>query len=416
MFRSIRLFITAALTLMIAACTSTLPEGGEMRYARWLTMGDSTATVLNPWRPGEVLHSYPLPQAGEAYSRAVSATSLHAYLAYRLGALDHLAGVMDADYIVAPELKAAIATKAPASTESATKAPASTESATKAPASTESVPKAPASTESVPPFPAVDGGATLADMGSSQSPNLERIKAAGADLIFASPFENAGYGQLETLGIPIVECADYMEATPLGRAEWMRFYGRLLGRAEKADSLFAAEEEAYATLCSLRRVAEPQPQIAPQASPHLPTLLLGKRSGQAWYVPGGQSYLGTLLHDADAHYVFADEASTGSVPLDFEAVYSRAKDADLWLITYAAPPAEDGTFVPLTYAALAAEDERYAQFRAFREHHIWACNTLEVPYYDALPWTPAALLRDVILIAHPERFPGEKPHYFRPLE
>lgn len=366
MFRPIRLFIAAALALMIAACTSTLPEGGELRYARWLTMGDSTATVLNPWRSGEVLHSYPLPLAGEAYSRAVSATSLHAYLAYRLGALDRLAGVMDADYIVAPELKAAI-------------------------------------------------GSSM-DMGSSQSPNLERIKAAGSDLIFASPFENAGYGPLETLGIPIVECADYMEDSPLGRAEWMRFYGRLLGRAEKADSLFAAEEEAYATLCSLRRVAEPQPQIAPQASPQLPALLLGKRSGQAWYVPGGQSYLGRLLDDADTQYVFADEATTGSVPLDFETVYSRAKDADLWLITYAAPSGADGTFAPFTYAALAAEDERYAQFRPFRDHHVWACNTLEVPYYDALPWSPSTLLRDVILIAHPDRFPGEKPRFFRPLE
>lgn len=356
MFHSIRLLTAAALTLIIAACTSTLPEGGEMRYARWLTMTDSTATVLNPWRSDEVLHRYPLPQAAEVYSHAVSATSLHAYLAYLLDAMDHIAGVMDADYIVAPELKAVL-------------------------------------TDSM-------------NMGSSQSPNLERIKAAGADLIFASPFENAGYGPLETLGIPIVECADYMEATPLGRAEWMRFYGRLLGRSAQADSLFAAEEAAYTTLCSLRRVAEP----------HLPTLLLGKRSGQAWYVPGGESYLGRLMADAGTHYVFADEASTGSIPMDFETVYSRAKDADLWLITYSAPPATDGTFAPLTYAALAAEDARYEQFRPFREHHVWACNTLALPYYDVLPWSPSTLLRDVILIAHPERFPGEKPHYFHPLE
>lgn len=348
--------------LALAACSPTVPDDGTMRYARWLTMNDSTATVLNPWRPGEVLHTYHLPSATEPYTRAVSATSLHAYLAYRLGALDRLAGVMDAGYIVAPELKAAL-------------------------------------TESQ-------------DMGSSQSPNLERIKAAGCDLIFASPFENAGYGALETLGIPIVECADYMEDSPLGRAEWMRFYGRLLGRAAQADSLFAAEEEAYQTLCqkapspsTLRRVAEPSS----------PTVLLGKRGGQAWYVPGGKSYLGSLLEDADTHYVFAEENSTGSVPLDFEAVYARAKDADLWLITYAAPPADDGTFAPMTYAALAAEDERYTQFRAFRERHIWACNTLEVPYYDALPWNPAALLREIIAIAHPDRVPEYKPHYFRPL-
>lgn len=362
----------------MAACTTAVPDDGTMRYARWLTMTDSTATVLNPWREGEVLHTYRLPTATKPYTRVVSATSLHAYLAYRLGALDRLAGVMDADYIVAPELKAALSDN-------------------------------------------------LKDMGSSQSPNLERIKAAGCDLIFASPFENAGYGPLETLGIPIVECADYMESTPLGRAEWMRFYGRLLGRAAQADSLFATEETAYNALCTRSQPAaapssKQQPASTPTSSlrrvaePASPTVLLGKREGQAWYVPGGRSYLGTLLDDADTHYVFSEEASTGSVPLDFEAVYSRAKDTYLWLITYAAPPAADGTFVPMTYAALAAEDERYAQFRAFRERHIWACNTLAVPYYDALPWSPSALLRDILLIAHPERFPGEKPRFFCPLK
>lgn len=397
-----------------------------MRYARWLMMTDSVATVLNPWREGEVLHTYRLPAATGAattagaaegtagatttagaatstgYHRAVSATSLHAYLAYRLGALDRLVGVMDAQYIVAPELKAVIAPLASAPKASARPA------APPASASPEPAPQASGGSELAPLFPAVDGGATLADMGSSQSPNLERIRAAGCDLIFASPFENAGYGTLETLGIPIVECADYMETTPLGRAEWMRFYGRLLGRAAQADSLYAAEEAAYTALCT------PPTHRSNKAS--APTVLLGKRSGQAWYVPGGRSYLGTLLDDADTHYVFSVDASTGSIPLDFEAVYARARDADLWLITYAAPPAADGIFVPMTYADLAAEDERYSHFRAFREHHVWACNTLEVPYYDALPWSPAALLRDVILIAHPERFPGEKPRFFRPLK
>lgn len=352
---SLRLIIAAAVALLLTACVSALPESGGMRYARFLTLDDRAdtvvATVLNPWKEGEVLHRYTLPPA----SHAASGTSLHAYLAYKLGALDRLTGVMDADYVVAPELRTALA----------------------------------------------EG--RLADFGSSMSPNLERIKASACDLIFASPFENAGYGALETLGVPIAECADYMEDIPLGRAEWMRFYGRLLGRAAQADSLFAAEETAYTSLCT------------PHQEAARPTLLLGKRSSQAWYVAGGESYLGRLVADADVHYVFADEAARGSVPMDFEAVYSRAKDADLWLFTYSAPPAADGTFAPFTYADLAAEDARYAQFRAFREHHVWACNTLALPYYDVLPWSPSELLRDVILVAHPERFPGEKPHYFQPL-
>lgn len=357
---SFRLIISLLCAFIMAACsTAVTSDDGALRYARWLTLTDTTAAVLNPWRPGEVLHEYTLHD----YKRAVSATSLHAFLAYRLGATDRLAGVMDADYIVAPELRAALTPDA--------------------------------------------------DMGSSQSPNLERIKAAGADLIFASPFENAGYGSLESLGLPIVECADYMETSPLGRAEWMRFYGRLLGRAAEADSLFATEEAAYNTLCS----ASTKPAEAPsEGATTQPTVLLGKRTGQAWYVPGGESFMGRLLADAGAAYTFAHEATTGSLPLDFETVYSSAKDAGLWLITYAAPPDADGTFAPMTYADLAAEDDRYTHFRAFREHRIWACNTLAVPYFDTLPWAPATFLRELIAIVRPDLLPDYRLQYFHPLE
>lgn len=370
-------FASLLLLLLLTACSTTVsPGGGMLHHARWLVMEQDSdadgrhcrATVLNPWQEGAVLHSYDVSPC----SRAVSATSLHAFLALRLGALSRLAGVMDADYIVAPQLRAALT-------------------------------------------PTAGRPALLRAVGSSQSPNLELLRAVGCDAILASPFENAGYGALETLGVPIIECADYMETTPLGRAEWMRFYGRLFGVAERADSLFAAEERAYQTLCDSVAALPPARETA-ETPAAAPTLLLGLRQGQAWYVPGGQSYLAHLYADAGFSYVFADEAAAGSVPLDFETVLARAGEADVWLITYAEPPAADGTFAPLTYEALAAQDERYRLFRPFRERRIWACNTLAQPYYDALPFAPAALLREAIFIAHPALLPGFRPRYFQPLQ
>lgn len=367
-----RTILLLLLCLLMAACTTVLPDSGEpMRYARWLRMDDSVATVVSPWREGEVLGSYPLVTA----HRIVSQTSLHAWLAFRLGAADRLTGVMDADYVVSPEVRAALAAGDAPSQRGDT--------------------------------------AVLRDMGNSMTPNLERIKASGCDLILASPFENAGYGALETLGVSIVSCADYMESHPLGRAEWMRFYGRLFGQPVRADSLFAAEDSTYHSLLTLL----PSP-INHNPSPinHNPSTLLGLRTGQSWYVPGGESYLGQLLADAGADYVFADETTTGSVPMDFETVYSRARDAEVWIFTYAAPPGADGQFVPMTLADLAAQDPRYREFRAFRDCHIWACNTLAVPYYDILPWQPATLLRELIAILHPELLPDYRLQYFHRLE
>ena len=69
---------------------------------------------------------------------------------------------------------------------------------------------------------------------------LSEIIDLNADAILLSPFENnGGYGRLEQIGVPIIECADYMERSALGRAEWMKFYGILFGREHETDSLFA---------------------------------------------------------------------------------------------------------------------------------------------------------------------------------
>ena len=81
------------------------------------------------------------------------------------------------------------------------------------------------------------------------SPDIEKIIDLNADAVLLSPFENSGgYGRIESIGIPIIECADYMETSPLGRAEWMKFYGLLTGKEEETDSLFRKIEQQYLTL------------------------------------------------------------------------------------------------------------------------------------------------------------------------
>ena len=89
--------------------------------------------------------------------------------------------------------------------------------------------------------PAIQDGlraGKIADLGEATAPNIEKIIDIGAEIIIASPFQNAGYGPAEKLGIPIIEAADYMESLPLGRTEWIRFYGLLFGKEAMADSIF----------------------------------------------------------------------------------------------------------------------------------------------------------------------------------
>lgn len=234
----------------------------------------------------------------------------------------------------------------------------------------------------------------IADLGEATSPNVEKMIEIGAELVIASPFQNSSYGPVEKIGIPIVEAADYMEPSPLGRTEWIRFYGLLFGKEAAADSLFAVTEQRYLALKSrvdtLRR---------------RPTVLAEKRYGASWFVPAGDSYMACLFKDAGADYIFSCLPGSGSTPLAFEAVLNAAIHADIWLIKY-------NQSADLTYTGLKNEYAPYAEFDAFKNRRIFACNTGRIPYYEEFPLHPDYLLEDLIGIFHPQVVPDYTPRYF----
>lgn len=322
------------------------------------------AVVRDAWNPQRTLHRYlllphnaPVPShISEAtivrvpLQRVVAFSSIHAALFAELNKSEVLCGVCDVPYLYHKELREHIA------------------------------------------------NGSLTDMGAAISPNIEGLVAAKPDALFVSPFENAGHGQIARLGIPIIECADYMETSPLGRAEWMRFYGLLLGCEDKADSLFAKVEKEYTALSKIGK------------SQHIkPKLLCDTKSGSAWYMPGGNSTLGHIFADAGADYLFADRKESGSICLSFEHVYQQAREADIWLIKY-------GAKQPLTYTSLSADFKSYEAFKPWKSRSIYACNTFHTPYYEETPFHPERLLRDLIHIFHPQLLPNYEPKYYQPLD
>ena len=159
----------------------------------------------------------------------------------------------------------------------------------------------------------------------------------------------------------MVCCADYMETTPLGRAEWMRFYGRLVGRGAMADSLFEEEERAYRAMCERQTTANDSARRL--------RVMVDRAEHGTWYVPGGRSYVARVIADAGGRYVGADNAQAGSVPMEPERMLKRCEDADLWVVKYGAPQ-------ELTYAALRQEHPLNAQLPTLRNTAFWGCNTL----------------------------------------
>lgn len=236
----------------------------------------------------------------------------------------------------------------------------------------------------------------IVDLGSSISPNIERMIEVRPDAILASPFENSGgHGRIEQLGTPIIECADYMETSPLGRAEWVRFYGLLLGQEQLADSLFEKTRQRYQSLCDLAHTAKNRPSV-----------FSGLKSSSAWYVAGGKSVTSGFFTDAAVNYIWHKNASYGSIPMSFERVFEQAKEADIWLFKY-------NNKNDITYQSLKEEYTPYAGFAAYKNHRVYACNTGKVRYYDETPFHPDLFLADIIRLFHPElKLEGENRYYF----
>ena len=240
----------------------------------------------------------------------------------------------------------------------------------------------------------------ITNLGNSLAPDIESLIDIHPDAILLSPFENSGgYGLIETVDIPIVECADYMETSPLGRAEWMKFYGLLYGRAAEADSLFHEVETAYNTLKALATPAKEHPRV-------ISDLI----TGSTWYVPGGRSTMGRLITDAGGDYIFRDRHESGSLALSPETVFAESQDADVWFMKYTKSTGDK------TYEELASESPLYPQMRAFKERRVYGCNLSYVHFYNDLPYHPERHLKDMIRMFHPDLLPDHQLKYYKPLE
>lgn len=240
---------------------------------------------------------------------------------------------------------------------------------------------------------------TITDLGMATAIDLEKLIAVSPGALIVSPFENTSYGRLEKSGIPVVQDASYMENTPLGRAEWIKFEAAFMGKDSLAEKIFATIEQRYNKLVKLAASAK-----------HRPGVFSELKYGQVWYVPGGLSYIGNFLTDAGAKYVWHDLEQTGSVPLSFESVYEKAEKADFWLIKYNNPTSD------MSYLSLKNDYELYSNFEAFKKRQIFAINTAKSPYYEIGPMEPDVILADLISIFHPELMRNYTPKYYFPIK
>lgn len=238
---------------------------------------------------------------------------------------------------------------------------------------------------------------TITDCGSSMSPLVEKVISMTPDAILLSPYQDATYGQITKLDVPIIECADYMENTPLGRAEWIKFYGELVGKRAQADSIYDEVVKNY---------TKTRDEIARQVKKR-PMVLTESVISGVWNVPGGKSYMALLIQDAGGDYPWADDSHTGSLTLDFNQVLAKAQQADVWLIK---------SMGIHTLDDLRAQHDLNSEFDAFKHRKVYICDTGKTHFFDRFPFHPDVLLREYAAIFHPTLFPEVKLRFFNPVE
>lgn len=238
----------------------------------------------------------------------------------------------------------------------------------------------------------------IKEIGIGDHFKLEELINLSPDVLMVSPQKGQSFNPLVNAGLTIVPNGDFLETHPLGRVEWIKFVGLLTGKENEACQIFDSIKNEYNTLLKLTENVNKRP-----------TILSGKQYGGFWNLPGGQSYVSQFFKDAGANYLWADNPSSGGITLDFETVYDQGMEADFWrILVY--------TDTEYSYQMLRNEDERYSNFRAFKDKKIIYCNTLETPYFQKGLLEPQVILADYIYIFYPELLPNHKNKYYKLLK
>ena len=236
------------------------------------------------------------------------------------------------------------------------------------------------------------------DIGTESAADIERMIQLHPDALLYSPYFDGNQGGLKVVGAVLFPFADYLENTPLGRAEWIRVIGMLASCEDKANAWFDDIERRYNALSGLCANVSQRPTVFSDLA----------FNGQ-WYVAGGRSYIAKLFADAGADYIWKDNPSTASVPMDAESILAKAKKADFWRVI-------NSQNTPMTYAILAKENPVYSLFDAFKNHQIIVCDIMSTGYFEQSQCEPDLLLADFIYFFHPDLLKGEwadyQPRYY----
>ncbi len=241
------------------------------------------------------------------------------------------------------------------------------------------------------------------DIGYDQNLNYELLVSLkpGLVMVYGIGSETTGYlNKLRELGIKVIFNAEYLERTPLGKAEWIKFVGHLFQKEEKAEAIFESIENEYQSLTALAAVAENRPNV-----------LINLPWRGNWHMAGGDSFFARMIKDAGGRYLWEENTDRESFPADIESVFQRARIADVWINTGTAATIED----------ILAEDQRLQRIKPILSGRVYNNNgklseSGGNDYWEKGIVEPQVILKDLIHIFHPGLIPDHRLVYYTPVQ
>ena len=240
------------------------------------------------------------------------------------------------------------------------------------------------------------------ELGNEQDFNTEVLISLQPDVMIAFSMGKSTklYNNIEKNGIPVIYNGDWLEATPLGRAEWIKLFGAIFNKTKEADSIFKSIESQYLVAKEIALSAESRPKI-----------MSGVLYKDKWNLPAGESFTAQLYKDANTDYIWKESEGQGSLVLSFESVYEKAGNAQYWI----------GSGYYTSLKELKAANAHYQEFDAFKQGEIYSfskrrSDTGGVEYFEFGPLQPHIVLKDLIKVAHPELLPNYTPYFLQKID
>lgn len=240
------------------------------------------------------------------------------------------------------------------------------------------------------------------ELGNEENINTELLLDLNPNVVigFSLNSNTKMFANIEKFGIPVLLNGDWLEETPLGRAEWIKFFGALFNKRKEADSIFNTIENNYLEAKAIALKATKQP-----------TVISGGLFKDIWNLPAGESFEATFLKDANTNYLWKDSKGTGSLSLNIENVFEKGKEATIWI-----SPSYYKTLEQLKNA-----NAIYPKFKAFKTKTVFSYVNKQgekggIVYFELAPSRPDLVLKDIIKIAHPELLKSYKLTFYEKLK